>query len=200
MPTIAQTGFAAIDFESAGTSRGQTDVPIQIGIALWSPADGHGEAFRSFLHTDRAVTWSAQRVHGITTDQLADAPPLVSLWPETKRLLGGRAVVAHGHGTEKRFLRAFPGHPFGPWIDTLNLSRAAWPAAPSHSLGDLCAMLGLAPRVEEIAPGGQWHDALYDSIASLVILEHLVDSCALADSPLDVLLQPDLTAYHHHRR
>lgn len=200
MQSIAQTGFAAIDFESAGTSRGQTDVPIQIGIALWSPDDGHGEAFCSFLHTDRAVTWSAQRVHGITTAQLADAPTLLSLWPETKRLLGGRAVVAHGHGTEKRFLRAFPGHPFGPWIDTLNLSRAAWPAAPSHSLGDLCDMLDLTPRVESIAPSGQWHDALFDSIASLVILEHLVHTCSLAESSLDILLQPDLSAYQKQRR
>ena len=32
--TVAETSFAAVDFESAGVRRGSTDVPVQIGIAL----------------------------------------------------------------------------------------------------------------------------------------------------------------------
>lgn len=200
MASISDTAFAAIDFESAGTSRGQTDVPIQIGIALWSPGEGFGETYCSYLHTDRPVTWSARRVHGITTRDLAGAPTLLSLWPELKRLLAGRAIVAHGHGTEKRFLRAFPGHPFGPWIDTLLLSRAAWPQLDEHSLGSICDQLGLSPRVEEMAPEGRWHDALFDSLASLAILEHLVANHDLAGRSLDLLLHPDLSAYQRRRR
>jgi DNA polymerase-3 subunit epsilon len=199
LPSIDQTAFAAIDFESAGTSRGQTDVPIQVGIALWSPSEGFGETLCSFLHTERPVTWAARRVHGITTKHLAGAPTLLSLWPELKRLLGGRAIVAHGHGTEKRFLRAFPGHPFGPWIDTLLLSRAAWPGFESHSLGSICDRLGLTPRIENLAPQGRWHDALFDSVASLAVLEHLVHQHGLASRPLDLLLHPDLSEYQKRR-
>ena len=200
MSLIAHTAFAAIDFESAGTARGQTDVPIQIGIALWSPDEGFGETFCSFLQTDRPVTWAARRVHGITTGHLAGAPTLLSLWPELKRLLSGRAIVAHGHGTEKRFLRAFPGHPFDPWIDTLLLSRAAWPEFENHSLGRICDRLGLTPRVEELSPAGRWHDALFDSVASLAILEHLVNDHGLATRPLDLLRNPDLSAYQKRKR
>jgi DNA polymerase-3 subunit epsilon len=197
---ISDTIFAAIDFESAGTASGQTDVPIQIGIALWSPSTGYGETFCSFLHTDRPITWSAQKVHGISTEDLKDAPTLLSLWPEIRRLLGGHAIVAHGHGTEKRFLRTFPGHPVSPWIDTLLLSRAAWPETTGHGLGDLCKKLELADHVRERSPDRNWHDALFDSIGSLALLECLLEEQQWHDQPLDLLLHPDLRRYHRNKQ
>lgn len=200
LQTISDSTFAAIDFESAGTSRGQTDVPIQVGIALWSPPSGFGESLCSFLHTDRPVTWAAQRVHGITTADLADAPSLLSLWPELKHLLGGHVVVAHGHGTEKRFLRTFPGHPFGPWIDTLLLARAAWPAAKSHSLGALCDSLRLTTEIRKRVPNRNWHDALFDSVASLALLGKIVHDRDWAQKPLDLLISPDLRLYQRRKR
>ena len=104
---IKDCTFAAIDFESAGAERGSTDVPVQIGMATWSSA-GHADHFTSFIHTDRPITWAAQKVHGISSEDLAEAPQLMLLWPEIKRRLSGRIAVAHGHGTEKRYLRTFP--------------------------------------------------------------------------------------------
>ena len=197
---ISDLQFAAIDFESAGTGRGRNDVPVQIAISLWSPQAGLGESFCSFLATDQPITWSAQQIHGITPSDLSGAPSLLSLWPEIKRLLSGRILVAHGHGTEKRFLRAFPGHPFGPWIDTLLLSRAAWPALPSFALGELCSQLGLVPLLEKAHPGRCWHDALYDASASALLLSHLVSQLELERQPIEILLHPDLSAWHSRRR
>ena len=52
---------------------------------------------------------------------------MVDLWPPIRDRLAGAAVVAHGAGTEKRFLRAFPYHGFSPWIDTLRLARKVLP-------------------------------------------------------------------------
>ena len=152
----------------------------------------------SFLQCDQDITWSARKVHGITTHDLLEAPSLLSLWPTLKSQLGRGPVVAHGHGTEKRFLRAFPGHRFGPWIDTLQLARAAWPEQPSHSLGDLCAALSL-DDFSHHAPGRAWHDALYDALASLALLKHLVSEFNLADQSIAVLLKPD-TAFWHRLR
>ena len=99
---ISNQQFAVIDFESAGASRGRTDVPVQVGIALWSPSEGLGESLCSFLSTNQKITWSARRVHRISDQDLAGAPSLLSLWPEIRRFLADRVVVAHGHGTEKR--------------------------------------------------------------------------------------------------
>lgn len=197
---ISDQIFAAIDFESAGAERGKTDVPVQVGMASWSLQTGHQEHFTSFIKTDRKITWSAQKVHGISSDDLCHAPPLMQLWPNIKATLSGRIVVAHGHGTEKRYLNAFPAHGFGPWVDTLQLSRAAWPELKSHALGDLCDHWQLTFRVSQLVESKTWHDALYDATASLVILEYLIQQYGLARSPVETLLKPDTTEWHSLRR
>jgi len=200
MLLIRQCRFTAIDFESAGAARGMTDSPVQIGLASWSVEGGHVDPFVSYLRTDQPVQWSARKVHGIGPEQLADAPSLLTLWPELKRRLAGAAVVAHGKGTEKRFLRAFPGHGFGPWIDTLLLARAAWPDLSDHSLGALAASHGLTDAAMALVPEKSWHDALFDSVASLLLLERLIDALALADQPMETLLHPDTSAWHKNKR
>lgn len=189
MTAIRESTFAALDFESAGERPDEAGVPIQIGIAemtmLEITPDPH---FRSYLRINRPVTWSASRVHGIGTTDLENAPTLLSLWPEISARLAGRPVVAHGSGTEKRFLRAFPMHGFGPWIDTLTLSRKILPALPSYALSDLGASLGLEEEALRILPGFRWHEALSDALASLLLLRRLVEIAHLGEHPVEVLL------------
>ena len=200
MPLIRHCRFTAIDFESAGAARGKTDSPVQIGIASWSVAAGHDDSFVSYLRTDQPILWAARKVHGIGPEHLIEAPALLMLWPEVKKRLAGAIVVAHGKGTEKRFLRTFPGHGFGPWIDTLLLARAAWPDLPDHSLGALCEMHGLTENIRSLVPEKSWHDALFDAVASLVLLARLIETHALADHSVDSLLHPDTSVWHGSRR
>jgi DNA polymerase III subunit epsilon len=159
----------------------------------------------SYIHTDRKITWAAQQVHGISKEHLADAPKLMLLWPEIKRRLSGNVVVAHGHGTEKRFLRAFPGHGFGPWVDTLHLTRAAYPDLGDYSLGNICREYDLQDEINHISQTSSlnkpisWHDALYDSIASIVLLKHIIQNFSLQDSPISILTQPNTSAWRKNR-
>jgi len=187
MILIHQCRFTAIDFESAGATPGMTDTPVQVGLMSWSLDQGHSDAFVSYLRADSPIQWASQKVHGIGPNDLAEAPTLLSLWPELKKRLAGAVVVAHGKGTEKRFLRAFPGHGFGPWIDTLLLARAAWPDLSDHSLGNICDQLALTPKVQTLVPKKSWHDALFDAAASLVILAHLIETLDASMHPLSVL-------------
>jgi DNA polymerase III subunit epsilon len=200
LPLVRHSRFTAIDFESAGAARGLTDSPVQVGLASWSMHGGHGDPFVSYLATDQPVQWAARKVHGIGPQDLANAPTLLSLWPELRSRLAGAVVVAHGKGTEKRFLRAFPGHGFGPWIDTLLLARAAWPDLPDHSLGALCTRRELTQKVRAIVPDKSWHDALFDAAASLVLLEHLVAELPLAELPVELLTKPDTSVWHRMKR
>ncbi len=192
MPLIGETTFSAIDFESAGTARGATDVPIQVGIAVLLPGGTipRNELFVSYIATDRPVTWAAQKVHGISTDDLRDAPPFTGLWPTIREMLGRRAVVAHGAATEKRFLRTFPFHGFGPWIDTLSLARAAYPGLGDYSLGNVCQRLQIVPAIRDLCPDRDWHDALFDSVASLVVLRHTIETAAIQHHPLESIVHP----------
>ncbi len=200
MPLIRHCRFTAIDFESAGAARGMTDRPVQVGLSTWSADTGHADPFVSYLFTDQPVQWAAQKIHGIGPQHLTHAPCLLSLWPELKARLAGAVVVAHGKGTEKRFLRAFPGHGFGPWLDTLLLARAVWPTLARHSLGALCDDHGLTDKVRAIVPGKSWHDALFDATASLVLLVHLIEVLDLGGQPLACCLQPDTSDWHRAKR
>ena len=177
-----------------------TDSPVQVGLASWSVEAGHTDPFVSYLFTDQPVQWAARKIHGIGPEHLAAAPRLLALWPELHRRLAGAVVVAHGKGTEKRFLRAFPGHGFGPWIDTLLLARAAWPGLAGHSLGAVCDCHGLTQKISGLVPGKSWHDALFDATASVVLLAHLIEVLALGDHPAACFFAPDTSAWHRTKR
>ena len=198
---ISQATFAAIDFESAGAAPGETDVPIQIGIGQMGPGLEIEEEsfFRSYIAPGRPVSWAASKVHGITTSDLEGAPPLLSLWPEFKSRIGGKIVVAHSAATEKRFLRAFPMHGFSPWVDTLRVARAAYPKAYDHSLGAMISDLGLSEEMKSLCPELKWHDALYDAVASLVLLRHIVRETESGNEPVSLLMRPDLESYYRER-
>jgi DNA polymerase-3 subunit epsilon len=197
----AETTFAAIDFESAGFEKGGTDVPVQIGIAIMTPdlQIRREDFYTSYLASDQKVTWAAKKVHGISDEDLVGAPQLLHLWPEINRRLSDRCVLAHGSGTEKRFLRAFAMHGFKTWADTLTIAHAAYPEIGDHSLSALCDRLGLSPEVEQLCPDRQWHDALYDAIASLVLLKKILQDSA-EDLPLSSLQSPDRSNYFAQRK
>jgi DNA polymerase-3 subunit epsilon len=113
--------------------------------------------------------------------------------------LSGAVVVAHGVGTEKRFLRSFPLHGFGPWLDTLAVARAALPALPDHSLGSVARALGVEEEVRTLCPGYAWHDALFDAVACLVILRCIVERSGLHDATVGELISADAAAYRRRR-
>lgn len=186
---IREVPFASLDFESAGERANEAGVPVQIGIAWMQRLDPVPDSFfRSYLRAARPVTWSAQQIHGITDRDLADAPDLLSLWPEVKGRLGGRWIVAHGSGTEKRFLRSFPMHGFGPWVDTLLLSRKVLPGRSSYALSDLVGDLGLEEDARRYLPDFRWHEALSDALASLLLLRKLIELTGISDHPGEILL------------
>ncbi len=192
---IQDVTFTAIDFESAGTATGRTDAPVQIGTTTWSVAEGISDTWMSYIFTDQEITWAAQKVHGITSSDLSDAPKLMLLWPKIKERLNNVAVVAHGHGTEKRFLQAFPAHGFGPWIDTLPLARACYPEFDNYSLGNICETLSLTESVTELVPDKTWHDALYDAAASIILLKHIVEHFELSSQPISFLTRLDTSQW-----
>ena len=180
--------WAAIDFESAGTAPGETDCPVQVGIVrvdrLFST---NPQFFTSYIACNRPVRWSAAKVHGITTDMLQDAPDFATLWPHIRRMLQGAVVLGHNPATEKRFLRSFPGHGFGPWVDTLVLARKALPELPDHALSSVCDALGITVAVTNLVNDtahARWHDALYDAAGSLQLLRALVDGLEMRHATL----------------
>ena len=169
--------FASIDFESTGHREGIGDEPIQVGIAVMKGFEiDKSSFFRSYIKpsNDLQITSRSQSVHRIKNEQLEKSPVLFQLWPKINELLSKRVVVAHGAGTEKRFLRSFPMHGFDIWIDTLQLAKKVLPESTDYSLGALIHDIGANEDLKTICPELDWHDALFDAVASLFLLKELL--------------------------
>ena len=195
--------FVGLDFESARLRDSAGDVPVQIGMMGTSRgAIDWTSVWATYLQPPAPVHPGP----GLRDPQLLlSAPELLQCWPELRRHLAGRILLAHGAGTEKRFLRAFPGHGFGPWIDTLRLARAVLPSAPSHALGPLCAHLGVEETLRQRSFPGDWHDALFDAAACLLLFFALVKQAGVGvahggEDLLDLLARPELRDYFKVRR
>ncbi len=197
---VKAAAWTALDFESSGAMAGKSDEPVQVGMARWlGQDDSPRDFFRSMIRPSVAVSRSAQAVHGIGDGDLLDAPAMASLWPEFKTRLRGSVVVAHGAGTEKRFLRAFPLHGFGPWLDTLNIARAVLPDLPDHALGSVIKALDLEVELRDLCPELSWHDALFDAVACLVFLRRVIRDLDLGDLHVVQLVNLDASTYHARR-
>jgi len=186
MTAIKDTRFVAIDFESAGVRPGETDSPVQIGMAEWRMGEPIKQ-FTSYIHCDAPITWQAQSVHGITPEDLKNAPTLQELWGTLKEPLTNAVLVAHNHGTEKKFLRTFSAHSFENWVDTLTLSRKVFLNLESYQLEAVVAQVGLKEAVIEQVPTKNFHDALFDAVSSIEILKKIIEVCEIQDQPHGIL-------------
>lgn len=169
--------FSVIDFETTGSVAGYRIEPWQVGVVNVEQGVVRVETqYESLFRIgDRPFNLRAPGRHARIRDQLAVAPTPSEVLPELVQRLSGVPVVAHNMGTERsQLLSMAPLHKFGPWIDTLKLTRNAYPLLESKSLEDVIDALGLRARVNAICPGREAHDALYDAVACAVLLEHFL--------------------------
>jgi DNA polymerase III epsilon subunit-like protein len=177
-PLARDAVFTAIDFETTGAVAGWPVEPWQVGmVVLRNGRVRTEERFDALLRVspDRPFNPHAPGRHALLRAQLADAATWAERWPETAAWLLGRPLVAHNVGTERAILaRAAPLHRFGPWVDTLRLTRRFRPDLASAALDDVIEALGLKPHAETLSPGRTAHDAGYDAVACALLLEHFL--------------------------
>jgi len=169
--------FSVIDFETTGSVPGYRIEPWQVGFVGVEQGVVRGETqYESLFRIgERPFNVRAPGRHALIRDELAVAPTPSEVLPELVQRLSGVSVVAHNIGTERSQLLAMaPLHKFGPWIDTLKVTRNAYPTLESKSLEDVINTLGLRCRVDTLCPNREAHDALYDAVACAVLLEHFL--------------------------
>lgn len=96
--------FAVIDFETTGLDF-QNDRVLEMGIVCFD--DGELTERHNFLiDPGIPVPEEARKVHGISDEELKNAPRFEELYPEIAGLLAGRVPVAYNAGFDKKFLLA----------------------------------------------------------------------------------------------
>ena len=186
-----ELSITVLDYESTGTVSGLPAEPWQIGcVYLENGRMNSATLYESLLRVGpRPFSPYAPGRHHQLRREIAAAPTPQENWTVLQRHLLNRPLCAHNVGTEKKFTRqTAPLHRFGPWIDTLRLSRAVWPNACSYDLENLCNTLNLKPRAETLLPGRDYHDALFDACCGALLLEYILALPAWGQLTLDELL------------
>ena len=174
---LNESTLCVLDFESTGVVAGYPNEPWQIGLIFLQDGVVHAaSSWEQYMRIDatRPFNPHAPGRHAQLRDVLADAPKRELLLPQLREYLKADARVAHNCSTEQKMLRMIaPLHTFDPWIDTLELAREAWPGLASYALESLVESLQLKERIEMLVTDRKAHDALYDAVASAVLLERL---------------------------
>lgn len=87
-------------------------------------------------------------IHGITPDQVADAPFFPKVYEQLKPWLDGGVLCAHNAGFDMKVLASCCSLyrlelPDAPYFCTVKLSRKVYPYLKHHRLNDVCDYMGI---------------------------------------------------------
>ncbi|MDA5194505.1 3'-5' exonuclease [Govanella unica] len=137
------TTFTAIDFETANNAR---DSACAIGLVRVE----QGKIVAEAVHLIRPpslefrFTW----VHGITRDDVADAPDFATLWPEIAPFFEGVDFISAHNARFDRGVLEGCCDTYGltppplPYLCTVDLARKMWNLRPTK-LPDVCRYLAI---------------------------------------------------------
>lgn len=144
-------------------------VPIVAGVV--------GEPKSWLVKPDQPITHFARKVHGISNEQVADAPVFAYVEADVRKALDASALIAHNAHVDIGVLQ----RKLGDWecpevFDTLKLARRLLPGRATYKLGSLVADLNLSHGLDT-ADGP--HRASYDALVTARLFVHLASQRSL---------------------
>lgn len=162
--------FAVVDLEGNGQRPPDlvelAVVPVTAGVI--------GEPLTWLVRPETPITGFARRIHGITSEMVADAPVFTDIEKDVRTALEGVAVVAHNAPVDLRVLRRkLAGWEPAEAFDTLRLARRLRPDRVSYRLGALVEAFDLASG---LCPKLRPHRAAYDALVTARLFAVLATS------------------------
>lgn len=163
--------IALLDVETTGRDAA-TDRIVELGIVVGRA--GEITARHEWLvHPERKIPDEARAVHGISDEDVKDAPRFREILPEITKALEGVIPAAYNAEFDKAFVEnefARAGAKSRPaalsrdvdWLDPLVWAREVHQGEKSRALGDMAARLGIAHE--------KAHRATDDAEAALLVL------------------------------
>lgn len=137
-----------LDTETTGLDPASGHRIVEIGCVELLNTIPTGEIFHAYVNPLRDMPEEAFRVHGLSSEFLAEKPVFAEIAPDFLQFAEGANVIAHNAEFDLRFLNAelalvgLGPIPQDRVIDTLSLARRKYPGAP-NSLDALCARFGI---------------------------------------------------------
>jgi DNA polymerase-3 subunit epsilon len=137
--------FVTIDFETAQYAR---ESACSVGLVKYR----NGKPVDTWYYLIRPpvlyIRPDFTEIHGLTVDDVRDAPVFAEVWEDVLPVIGGLPLAAHNASFDMGVLRAalewyeLPV-PHQPYFCTLALARRAWPELESHALTSLGAAFAI---------------------------------------------------------
>lgn len=130
-----------------------------------------GEPASWLVRPDQPITHFARKIHGITNEQVEDAPAFGYVEADVLKALDASALIAHNAHVDVGVLQ----RKLGDWecpevFDTLKLARRLVPGRSSYKLGSLVDAFDLAEGLEaDLKP----HRATYDVLVTAKLFVQL---------------------------
>lgn len=160
--------YAVVDVEGNGQ---QPPDPVELAVV---PIVGGavGEPVSWLLRPAAPIRYFATRIHGLTNEDVADAPEFAGIEAEVLHALEGATLVAHNAHVDLDILkrRLGDGWRCPEVFDTLKLARRLAPGQDSYRLGALVRHFELADNLPE---GLTPHRATYDALVTARLFVHL---------------------------
>jgi exodeoxyribonuclease X len=173
--------YAVVDVEGNGQQP-----PDLVELAVVPIVGGTiGEATSWLVKPERPIKYFATRIHGITTQDVAEAPPFEAIADEVRASIDVPALVAHNAHVDIGVLQhELPGWQPPEVFDTLKLAKRLLPDQPGYKLGMLVRALNLDEGLpDDLTP----HRAAYDALVTARLFVHLVMLAADRSRTLEAL-------------
>lgn len=170
---IGSNHYAVIDCETTGFASRRGDRIVEAAVVRVDAAGAVLGEWVTLIDPGRDV--GPSHIHGVTDDDVADAPTFAQVAGELARRLAGAVVVAHNAGFDRGFMRAeFArlgcSQPEAPWLCTMRLARALRLPVRDFKLETCCDHFGI--------DCGAAHTALDDARSAAGLLMRLFEIAA----------------------
>lgn len=162
------------DTETTGLSPKRGDRIVEIGAIEMVDGKPTGEQFHVYINPERHIPKQATDVHGITDEDVKDAPKFADIAQDFLDFVGDAPLVAHNASFDMRFINAElegAGHaPIGNdrKIDTLRIARQVLPELENYSLDTLADHFGVDRSGRD-----DFHGGLVDTLILGEVYQHL---------------------------
>ena len=142
-----------LDVETTGFNPQVEDI-IEIAIVRMDGPDII-DRFSTFIKPRKPIPEFITKLTSITNEDVADAPTIDEVVPRIRAFVGDTAILAHNASFDRSFIEHACGELPGPWLDSVELTRIAFPSLRHHNQDALVAEF-LPEKTEGL------HRALHD--------------------------------------
>jgi DNA polymerase III epsilon subunit-like protein len=167
--------LVALDLEGSGAQERDHEAILEIAtVPIVNAHPDVDNAYCTLVNPGRPIPKRPWISPGLTNHVLRNTPTIETIEPAVAARLNGRYLIGHNVGVDWRLLhRRCPTIQPAGLIDTLRLARHLG-TTTSNGLAQLIAAHDLTAKIDTLATSSQPHRALWDTVATAILLVTLI--------------------------